>query len=95
LNNALLPIQISEKTLALLFQESLKNPELILEVDLENQYWSVPEWSLKESFEISAYKRTCLLNGYDDIDYVLSHKKDIIDFELKRVHEKKYFNYTR
>lgn len=95
LNNALLPLQIDEKILNRLFEETSNNPNLEFEVDLENQTWSVPALFIHESFEIASYKKTCLLNGYDDLDYVLSHKSDILDFENKRAHEKKYLNYTR
>jgi len=95
LNNALLPVQIEEAVLSRLFKETASNPALVFEVDLENKVWSVPELSITQPFEISTYKRTCLLNGYDDLDYVLSHKSDILEFENKRAHEKTYFSYTR
>jgi len=95
LNNSLLPIQVDMETLHQIFAWLEVNPGLEFTVDLENQSWAIPEKGFQKGFEISTYKKTCLLNGYDDVDYVLSHKQDIIEFELKRANEKTYFSYTR
>ena len=81
LNNGLLPIQVSPDFLSVILDEITKHPETKLEVDLENQTISVEGTSFSSSFDIDVYKKTCLINGYDDIDYLLSKKNDIERFE--------------
>ena len=79
LNNGVLPVQVSEAFLQTIFQ---KDPETELLIDLEKQEISIIGSGLApEFFEINAYKKTCMLNGYDDIDYLLSIRKDIEEFE--------------
>jgi len=85
LNNFLLPVTVSEKFLQQIFDAIDKNPETELEINLENQIIKLlgsPE-GFAEAFDISNYKKTCLLNGYDDIDYLLSLKEDITKYELE------------
>lgn len=84
LNNSLLPIQVTEKFLEKLFEEVKKNPKTVVVINLENQSIGIPDKKLEEKFDINPYKKICIMNGYDDIDYILSHKKDIEDFEKKR-----------
>ena len=79
LNNFLLPVTVSDDFLKKIFEAIEKNPKTELEVDLEKQTIRLNNDS--ESFEINPYKKTCLLNGYDDIDYLLSIKPDIEKFE--------------
>ena len=79
LNNFLLPVTISEDFLKKIFEAVEKDPKTEIEVDLEKQIIKLNNDS--ESFEINPYKKTCLLNGYDDIDYLLSIKEDIEEFE--------------
>ncbi|MBS1682438.1 MAG: 3-isopropylmalate dehydratase small subunit [Bacteroidetes bacterium] len=79
LNNGLLPVTVSESFLKKLFLVIEKNPKTEVVVDLENQ--SIAFNSEQESFEINAYKKTCLMNGYDDIDFLLSIKDDIRIFD--------------
>lgn len=81
LNNGLLPVQVSKGFLSDLFEKIESNPQTEIEVDLENQTISVKDSKLSEKFEIDAYKKTCLINGYDDIDYLLSKKAEIEAFE--------------
>ena len=81
LNNGLLPITVSEAFLASIF--ALGN-EATLSVCLENQTITIDATGAVETFEINAYKKTCLLNGYDDIDYLLSNKDAIENFERNR-----------
>jgi 3-isopropylmalate/(R)-2-methylmalate dehydratase small subunit len=81
LNNFLLPVQVSEGFLQKLFQLSEGNNKLEVHVDLEARSISIPSTGDTESFEINNYKRTCLLNGYDDIDYLLSIRPDIEAYE--------------
>ncbi|OMP31527.1 3-isopropylmalate dehydratase small subunit [Mangrovimonas sp. DI 80] len=84
LNNGLLPVQVSEAYLETLLNTIKANPETELIVDLENQTIGIKGTDQQESFEIDAYKKTCMINGYDDIDYLLSKKEAIEAFELSR-----------
>lgn len=84
LNNGLLPVVISQQTLDKLLSTIEANPNTEIEVDLVNQKISVPSLSVSEHFEINDYKKTCLINGYDDIDYLLSIKDKIEAFEKQR-----------
>jgi 3-isopropylmalate/(R)-2-methylmalate dehydratase small subunit len=79
LNNFLLPVTVSESFLQKAFAAVEKDPSTEVEVNLEKQTISVA--GEIENFEINSYKKTCLLNGYDDIDYLLSSKKEIEEFE--------------
>jgi 3-isopropylmalate/(R)-2-methylmalate dehydratase small subunit len=79
LNNGLLPVVVSDDFLKKIFEALAKNPKTEITVDLENQTISFGE--LKEKFDINAYKKTCLMNGYDDIDYLLSLNKEIRAFD--------------
>ncbi|MDG1761281.1 MAG: 3-isopropylmalate dehydratase small subunit [Flavobacteriaceae bacterium] len=83
LNNGLLPIQVSEAFLEILFEEIQKNPNTHLHVDLEKQTLSIEGSDRFETFEISAYKKQCMINGYDDIDYLVNNRDKIIAFEKK------------
>ena len=78
LNNGLLPVQVSEEFLQRIFQQDNK---ATLTVDLENQKIIIDNTREEEIFEINSYKKNCLLNGYDDIDYLVSIKEDIESFE--------------
>ncbi|NPD45869.1 3-isopropylmalate dehydratase small subunit [Lentimicrobium sp. S6] len=81
LNNGLLPIQLEEAELQQIFKLIDANPELEFLVDLEEQKLSIPSEALSYSFEINAYKKQCLLNGYDDFDYLQSILPEVNDFE--------------
>jgi len=81
LNNALLPVQVSDEFLKRVFAAIQKNPSTQISVDLHQQKVVLEDGS-SESFEINAYKKTCLMNGYDDIDYLLSLRDEIKHFEL-------------
>ena len=81
LNNALLPITVSDAFLKKIFAAVEKNPSTQITVDLSQQKVALEDGS-SESFEINAYKKTCLMNGYDDIDYLLSLRDEIKHFEL-------------
>lgn len=78
LNNGLLPITVSEAFLQQLF---LLSPADTLTVSLEAQTVSIDKSGQKEHFEINRYKKTCLLNGYDDIDYLINMRTVIEKFE--------------
>ena len=81
LNNALLPVQVSDGFLKKIFAAIEKNPKTTITVDLSEQKISLEDGS-SESFDINPYKKTCLTNGYDDIDYLLSLRDEIKHFEL-------------
>lgn len=81
LNNALLPVQVSDAFLQKIIQLVTSNPDAQITVDLNAQLVTLPDGT-SESFDINAYKKTCLANGYDDIDYLLSLRNDIKQFEL-------------
>lgn len=80
LNNFLLPVVVSDDFLTKLFAAVEKDPNTAIEVNLENQYMKIVATEEQENFDINNYKKTCLLNGYDDIDYLLSMKKEIEEF---------------
>ena len=84
LNNGLLPVQVSESFLSALFAAIETDANTLFEVNLETQTISIKGTDLKESFEIDPYKKTCMINGYDDIDYLLSKKELIEAFELQK-----------
>ena len=79
LNNFLLPVTVNESFLKKIFVALEKDPTTEIEVNLEKQ--TISAAGETEHFEINSYKKTCLLNGYDDIDYLLSAKKEIEEFE--------------
>lgn len=81
LNNALLPVQVSDAFLKKIFAAIEKNPKTMITVDLIEQKISLEDGSA-EYFDINPYKKTCLSNGYDDIDYLLSLRDEIKHFEL-------------
>lgn len=78
LNNGVLPVTVSESFLQKIFRQG---NEGTLTVSLPLQTITIDATGEKESFEINPYKKECLLNGYDDIDYLISIKKDIEQFE--------------
>jgi 3-isopropylmalate/(R)-2-methylmalate dehydratase small subunit len=80
LNNGLLPVVISDPFLKNAFALIQKNPKTEVIVDLENQTVSIN--GVSEKFEINRYKKTCMINGYDDIDYLLSLNKEIREFDV-------------
>jgi 3-isopropylmalate/(R)-2-methylmalate dehydratase small subunit len=81
LNNGILPIQVSQQTLMAIFDQVSKNKNSQVTVNLEEQYIEMADIKLKEKFEINPYKKNCLINGYDDIDYLLSIKDKIETYE--------------
>jgi len=85
LNNGLLPVQISEPFLAKIFEAIEKDPKTTFTVDLEKQEITINATGEKEGFDINPYKKECLLNGYDDIDYLLNMQEKIEAFEKTRV----------
>lgn len=86
LNNFVLPVVVSEDFLAELFSSVRANPHTEIEVDLPNQTITDLSTGRSETFDINPYKKQCLLEGLDDIEYLLSHCSDIENFETKRCH---------
>jgi len=80
LNNAVLPVVVSDAFLKELLDTIQAAPKTEVTIDLQNQVISFN--NKKESFDINAYKKTCLMNGYDDIDYLLSLDGEIRKFDL-------------
>jgi 3-isopropylmalate/(R)-2-methylmalate dehydratase small subunit len=78
LNNGLLPVTVSESFLQKIFAQS---NDATITINLEAQTITIDATGESESFDINAYKKTCMLNGYDDIDYLLSIKSEIEEFE--------------
>lgn len=84
LNNGLLPVQVSKAFLKTLLTQIEKYPKTILEVNLESQTISAKDLDLSTDFDIDPYKKTCMINGYDDIDYLVNNIKLIEAFEVKK-----------
>ncbi|RXG28829.1 3-isopropylmalate dehydratase small subunit [Leeuwenhoekiella palythoae] len=82
LNNGILPIQVTPEYLKELLALVAEKPQTKLTIDLENQLLSTPAGELE--FEIDPYKKVCMINGYDDIDFLISKKDKIEAFELER-----------
>jgi len=84
LNNGLLPVIISEAFLGKLISRVEDNPGEMIQVDLENQKITLMSTGESEEFDVNSYKKNCLINGYDDIDYLISVKDKIVAFEHSR-----------
>ncbi len=80
LNNGLLPVVVSDGFLKKLFDTIGKDPKTVVEVDLPSQ--AISFGNEKEKFEINIYKKECMINGYDDIDYLLSLNEEIKAYDL-------------
>ena len=86
LNNGILPIVISEEFLQKLFEDIEQNPATTVTVNLLDQKVTNNASSKSESFDITPYKKDCLLNGLDDIDFLLSNKEEIKEYEQQRAY---------
>ena len=83
LNIGVLPVQISADFLELIFNSIKKNPNVNLKVNLIEQEVSISDFSQIEKFEINPYKKENMMNGFDDIDYLLNMKSEIKNFAAK------------
>jgi 3-isopropylmalate/(R)-2-methylmalate dehydratase small subunit len=81
LNNGLLPIQVSDELLATIFREVERDPQTEINVNLEKQTITLLSTGDEANFEINPYKKSCLLNGYDDIDFILNQRDAIESYE--------------
>ena len=86
LNNGLLPVQVSEAFLQQVFRHYAEQPDMQLRVDLSAQTITLVDTGDSESFEINPYKKYCLEQGYDDIDYLLSQRDKIENFEKEALY---------
>ena len=84
LNNCVLPVVVSEKFLQSIFDAIEENPSNLITIDLPNQTITNNATGVSEKFDINPYKKDCLLNGFDDIDYLLNKKADIESWENNR-----------
>ena len=84
LNIGVLPVQITAKFLQLIFDSIKKNPNIKLKINLPEQQVSISDVLYKEKFEINPYKKENMMNGFDDIDYLLNIKSEIKKFASKR-----------
>ena len=85
LNIGVLPVKVDEEFLKALFEQIYQNPKTEIVVDLPSQSVSIEGKKLTTNFEISSYKKNNLLNGFDDIDYLLNIKDEIKNFAKKTV----------
>ena len=83
LNNGLLPVVVSEHMLAAIFNATSADPSAQLMIDLPAQTIELVGSDYKETFEIAPYKKECLMNGYDDVDFLVSIRSEIEAFEQK------------
>lgn len=83
LNNGVLPVTISEEFLAEFYAEIEKDAKVTVRVDLPAQTIVLSSTGTTESFEINGYKKQCMINGYDDIDFLLANKEAIEKWEVK------------
>jgi 3-isopropylmalate/(R)-2-methylmalate dehydratase small subunit len=81
LNNGLLPIQVSDEFLSKIFEEVGRNAATEINVNLEEQTVTLISTGEQAAFEINAYKKSCLINGYDDIDFILNQRDAIATYE--------------
>ena len=83
LNNGILPVQVSQQILDRIFLEIERDKTIRLTVNLQDQFVELEHTSLREHFGINAHKKAYLINGYDDIDYLLSMKEQMKEYEKK------------
>lgn len=83
MNNGVLPVVVSDNFLAEIFDSIAKNPNTTLSLCLEEQTLTNNATGRVEKFAINAYKKTCFLNGYDDIDYLLANRDKIEAYEKR------------
>ncbi len=82
LNNGVLPVKVSDAFLQQIFDQSNGTT---ISVDVEAQSITIDSTGVQEHFELNPYKKTCLLNGFDDINFLLSRKDQIAQFEKKEL----------
>jgi len=83
LNNGLLPVQVTDDFLSGLTSAIVADPKAEITVDLVNQ--KISYLGLSETFEVNAYKKECLIHGYDDIDFLINLKSEIEAYETSSI----------
>ncbi|MDT0688171.1 3-isopropylmalate dehydratase small subunit [Salegentibacter sp. F188] len=84
LNNGLLPVQVSQEFLDKIFLALQNDPKEKIKVDLENQKISIGNTGESQHFDIDPYKKTCMINGFDDIDFLVSKREAIKNYEKNK-----------
>jgi 3-isopropylmalate/(R)-2-methylmalate dehydratase small subunit len=84
LNNGLLPLQVSDVDLQIILEQIFKDPSTEFSLDLESQKLAIPALQRSITFEIDPYKKECMINGYDDIDFLVNQKEEIEAYEKQR-----------
>ncbi len=84
LNNSLLPVQVTPEFLQKLFETVDADPSAIISIDIEKQTIGIDNKELVEHFDINPYKKVCIINGYDDVDYLASMRQKTEAFEKNR-----------
>ncbi|MEZ4935620.1 MAG: 3-isopropylmalate dehydratase small subunit [Saprospiraceae bacterium] len=85
MNNGLLPVTVSPEFLHEIFSEIEKNPKAEFTVDLDNQEIKIASTGNAEHFDLDPFRKVCLQNGYDDLDYLLSLKEEIRNYEIEKL----------
>ena len=83
LNNFVLPVQVTEEFLSEMFQSIWNNPKMEVEVDLPNQTVTNKATGRSEHFDINGYKKHCLMNGLDDIDFLVANQQKTEEWEQR------------
>lgn len=84
LNNGLLPVIIPDELLRKLLDMTIADPSIKVKIDLNNQTFTIINTGDTVKFSINAYKKECLLNGLDDIEYLLEMRNEIESFETRK-----------
>jgi 3-isopropylmalate/(R)-2-methylmalate dehydratase small subunit len=84
INNGLVPIRLPEQVVQNLIQHILKDPRTKVKINLEEQTIEIPGYEEPIRFDINRYKKECLINGFNDIDYLLNIKDKISKYEERR-----------
>jgi 3-isopropylmalate/(R)-2-methylmalate dehydratase small subunit len=84
INNGLLPVKLPEQIVRNLIMQIQKDPQTKVSIDLESQTLQIPSTGEVYSFEINRYKKECLLNGFNDIDYLINMKNKIVEYETSK-----------
>jgi 3-isopropylmalate/(R)-2-methylmalate dehydratase small subunit len=84
INNGLLPVRLPEQTVRILISLIQKDPQTKVRINLESQTLEIPATGNVYSFEINRYKKECLLNGFNDIDYLINIKNRIVEYETSK-----------
>jgi len=86
MNNSLVPVVVSQHWLEKLLTQVQQYPETLISINLFDQRIDCEDIGMHESFDFNPYKKECIINGYDDIDYLLSHQNKTIEFEKSQTY---------